>query len=1073
MKTSKLFITSLLAAAAMGAVPAFATVSTGSVTVGGTWDNDASSYLTATKDSVGQYYFVAGSNTPADAIAAESAISDDIVIGGTNVDTDSTKGLIITDSNQKCQALTGTISGVGILAIKASTSHGTSQLVFSGDVSGFSGKFYVNTAYAHTLRFMGASTTALSGTGTIETNKTLVYEKETGDTYAIANSSISAQTLQFTGGADYTISSTLTGYDATASNNTLTISAGTTTFTGSIANFGTITVASGATADFSNTTFKLGAVRADSVTTTISNNGTVTFGAGTVFDINSYVEGAQMLGGVSTTQTFTIANLSIGGYLANQRGSAAFSVSDSGVLTLDSYTEGPNYSLTWHGGDSGVWKVNGTGWTNDTTDEVTFQNGDSVTFGTGTTNAAALEGSLKVSTMTVSAATSLTGTGTIRVDAANLTTTAALTLGENVVLDLGSISAATTVNNVVGTGTVKVATTNHVGLTLGEGFTGTIEHTGNIDANTFAGNQNAKYVLSSGSMWGGRNLINISNDIHFAADYTIGAPSFTVVNFTGALTQAEGTTLTIANSGTTATFSGTANLSQVTLSAGTLTISGNLAVAGKISVCKGGTVTQSAGTVSATRLVLNDNADQAASFYTLTGGVFNITGMGKTGGVTNDTTTTNAVLIGHWKNGTSKLTVSEGTLNVTEGFTVISWDSAGTLEVSGGTANLYGVSLNTYRGNAANVTLSSGRLNLGAGGLTYGSGTNGTTNKTVTLSGGKLGALTDWSSDVAMSLSGNVTIDTTKQVVGANGASANAEGNVGASITLAGALSGDGASLTKTGAGTLTLRGNNTFTGGTVIEAGTVVAAHANALGTTKGVEVQSGATLNLGAPAVTVAGLSGEGSVGLAGGTTSSTLTVNGGGVFTGRLTNVSLVKQGAETLELSGTNMLYSSTYDDGSGWTTTYQTISAESGTLRIVTNSQAVTCAGATTVAGGAALEVSVSAGVSVSLTSVSISAGGKLIIDLSNYASATETFALDIITESALSYNGVGFASDCTSLLGNAVELKGWTQTGWAESLAYDGSKLSLTMTIPEPSMFGLLAGLGALALAGTRRRRRK
>ncbi|MGN0835444.1 MAG: beta strand repeat-containing protein [Candidatus Spyradosoma sp.] len=238
-------------------------------------------------------------------------------------------------------------------------------------------------------------------------------------------------------------------------------------------------------------------------------------------------------------------------------------------------------------------------------------------------------------------------------------------------------------------------------------------------------------------------------------------------------------------------------------------ISSDLTVDGKISVNSGATVTQSAGTVSATRLVLNDSDAKAASFYILTGGVLNITGTEKTGGVTNDTyTTTNAVLIGHWPNGTSKLTVSGGTLNVTEGFTVISWDSAGTLEVSGGTANLYGVSLNTFRGNAANVTLSSGRLNLGAGGLTYGNGTYGRTNKTVTLSGGTLGALADWSSDVAMNITGDVTIDTTKQVVGDDGTSAASSDNAGATISLSGNITASASgTLTVSGTGTLDLSG--------------------------------------------------------------------------------------------------------------------------------------------------------------------------------------------------------------------------------------------------------------------------
>ncbi|MGF0068956.1 PEP-CTERM sorting domain-containing protein [Candidatus Spyradosoma sp. SGI.093] len=45
--------------------------------------------------------------------------------------------------------------------------------------------------------------------------------------------------------------------------------------------------------------------------------------------------------------------------------------------------------------------------------------------------------------------------------------------------------------------------------------------------------------------------------------------------------------------------------------------------------------------------------------------------------------------------------------------------------------------------------------------------------------------------------------------------------------------------------------------------------------------------------------------------------------------------------------------------------------------------------------------------------------------------------------------------------------------GTNEALGTGTPKASFNVTIPEPSAFGLLAGLGALALAGTRRRRRK
>ena len=244
-------------------------------------------------------------------------------------------------------------------------------------------------------------------------------------------------------------------------------------------------------------------------------------------------------------------------------------------------------------------------------------------------------------------------------------------------------------------------------------------------------------------------------------------------------------------------------------------IAADTTIDGKISVNNGATVTQTAGTVSATRLVLNDSDAQRASFYALTGGVLNISGDGKQ---TTSGTADNAILIGHWPNGTSKLTVSGGVLNATSGITTISWDSAGTLEVSGGEANLYGISLNQHRGQAANVTLASGRLNLGVGGLTYG---GSSANKTVTLSGGTLGALGDWSSSVAMSVTGNVTIDTTK--MSATSTAAASATTEGATITLSGNITQTaGTTLTVSGAGTLDLSGATVFLTSAITNSATV-----------------------------------------------------------------------------------------------------------------------------------------------------------------------------------------------------------------------------------------------------------
>ena len=71
--------------------------------------------------------------------------------------------------------------------------------------------------------------------------------------------------------------------------------------------------------------------------------------------------------------------------------------------------------------------------------------------------------------------------------------------------------------------------------------------------------------------------------------------------------------------------------------------------------------------------------------------------------------------------------------------------------------------------------------------------------------------------------------------------------------------------------------------------------------------------------------------------------------------------------------------------------------------------------------------------------------------------------------------------DITSVLqkitkGNDVAILIGMEGGWICYLDYgkgDPTTLSVEFAVPEPSMFGLLAGTLALALAGTRRRRRK
>ncbi|BCM21200.1 beta strand repeat-containing protein [Mesorhizobium sp. J8] len=287
---------------------------------------------------------------------------------------------------------------------------------------------------------------------------------------------------------------------------------------------------------------------------------------------------------------------------------------------------------------------------------------------------------------------------------------------------------------------------------------------------------------------------------------------------------------------------------------------------------------------------------------------------------------------------TQAWTISQGTLQIGNGGTTgsilgnvtnnatLAFDRsdvstfAGTISGSGavkqigsGTTKLTGA--NTYGGG---TTISAGVLsvsaddNLGdtAGGLTFNGGTLQTTSA--------------FTSGRNVTLTGNGTFQTD------------------ANLDLTGTISGAGL-FTKTGADTLTLSGNNSYTGGTRILGGTLEAEGGNAIGDQSAVIAQAGVFRVLGNE--TIGTLSGDaGTVELVGNLTTSTNFANTTALFYGGITGAGgFVKTGAYRQVLAGNNSYQGATQILG--------------GTLFAVgAGIDSIPDASAVTVAGGATLSL---------------------------------------------------------------------------------------------------------------------
>ena len=235
------------------------------------------------------------------------------------------------------------------------------------------------------------------------------------------------------------------------------------------------------------------------------------------------------------------------------------------------------------------------------------------------------------------------------------------------------------------------------------------------------------------------------------------------------------------------------------------------------------------------------------------------------------------------------LTVSNTAVNYTfggtgsiGGVTSLVMNGPGSLTIntgnsySGGT-NLSGGVLNANAANSLSsgpVTISAGALNLGNS-AAMGSGL-------LTINGGTL----DNTSGSAMTLSGNnpqnwngdFTFNGTQSLNMGTGAVALGSSRTvtvnGGTLTVGGAISGSGYSLTKAGPGNLTLGGVNTYTGGTIVNGGTLALTVGGQSGTLQGtLTIDPGGTVFF--PANNALGYGGDNWV--------QNITINGGVLSSG----------------------------------------------------------------------------------------------------------------------------------------------------------------------------------------------
>lgn len=257
---------------------------------------------------------------------------------------------------------------------------------------------------------------------------------------------------------------------------------------------------------------------------------------------------------------------------------------------------------------------------------------------------------------------------------------------------------------------------------------------------------------------------------------------------------------------------------------------------GALRMQKGATFDYTGGTHSVAKLDIHNLGSTSTETLSISGATVTVTGDDQTtfdsGKNFNTTSGAAVVVLGHWHNGTGKISVGGDTasvFNVLNGTIRMSYDSSSILDITqNGTVNTKHIQFSNQADDDAVINLSGGRLNLGEGGITANPERNQNGRKReLNLNSGTLGVLANSVTIAAgtSTVSGAVSFDT--DIVNETGVKTGAAANMSFSQLVT--VASDGALTTK-GAGSVAFTNGLSLSGSMTLEAGSSVTLAGNSI---------------------------------------------------------------------------------------------------------------------------------------------------------------------------------------------------------------------------------------------------